>query len=172
MNDTRFSMTIRLRQGTSVLLRKALESDAGQIRALHTESIRHFCSASYTPQQIEEWVGFLAVERYVGAMKILEFVVVEADGKLQGFCILNLQTGELHAIYLLPSATGHGLGRELMKWAETTARKHGWKELVLQATLNAVPFYQKCGFQSECTTNQPLPSGMPRACVKMHKALV
>ncbi len=46
-----------------MLIRKALESDAEQIWALHTESIRHFCSSSYTREQIEEWVRVPAVER-------------------------------------------------------------------------------------------------------------
>ncbi len=154
-----------------MLIRNAIESDAEQIWTLHAESIRHFCSGVYTFEQIDEWVGALALERYRAAMKALEFVVAEDDGKVQGFCILNLQTGELHAIYLSPAATGHGLGRKLMDWAETTAHQHGWKELILQATLNAVPFYEKCGFQIECTTNQPLPSGMSRACVRMRKIL-
>ncbi len=155
-----------------MLIRKALENDAERIWALHVESILHFCSSSYTGEQIDEWVRVLAVERYLTAMKTLEFVVADEDGKVQGFSILNLQTGELHAIYLSPAATGRGLGRELMKWAETMARCHGGKELILQATLNAVSFYERCGFQIECTTNQPLPSGRPRACVKMRKTLV
>jgi GNAT superfamily N-acetyltransferase len=154
-----------------MIIREALESDAERIWTLHTESIRHFCGSTYTQEQIDEWVGFLTVERYAAAMKSLEFVVGEEGGKVQGFCILNLQTGELHAIYLAPTASGRGLGRQLMNWAETMARDHGWKELVLQSTLNAVSFYEKCGFQIEGTTNQPLPSGMPRACVKMRKAL-
>lgn len=154
-----------------MLIRKAVESDAGRIWELHAESIRHFCSAAYTPEQIDEWVGALALERYFAAMKALEFVVADEGNEVQGFCILNLQTGELHAIYLSPAATGRGLGRKLMTWAEKMAHQHGWKELVLQATLNAVPFYEKCGFLIECTTNQPLPSGMSRACVRMRKTL-
>ncbi len=154
-----------------MLIRKAVESDAEPIWELHAESIRHFCSASYTPEQIDEWVGALALDRYLQAMKALEFVVAEEDNQVRGFCILNLQSGELHAIYLSPTATGRGLGRRLMTWAETTAHQHGWKELILQATLNAVRFYEKCGFKAECATNQPLPSGMPRACVRMRKTL-
>jgi len=154
-----------------VLIRKALETDAEQIWSVHTASIRHFCSKSYTRDQIDEWIGFLAPERYLEPIRRLEFVVAEVDRQVQGFCILNLETGELHAIYLAPAAARHGLGSKLMTWAETTARQHGWAELFLKATLNAVPFYEKCGFRIERTTNHPLPSGTPRACVEMRKAL-
>ncbi len=155
-----------------MLIRKAVDSDAERIWTLHAESIRQFCSAFYTREQIDEWVGGLALERYRSAMKATEFVVAEVDSEVQGFCILNLQSGELQALYLSPPATGRGLGSNLMRWAEATAHQHGWKELVLQATLNAVPFYEKCGFHTECTGNQPLPSGTPRTCVRMRKNLV
>ena len=58
-----------------------------------------------------------------------------------------------------------------MGWAEGWARRSGWTELFLMATLNAVPFYEKCGFRAVRTANAPLPSGAPRACVEMRKQI-
>ena len=155
-----------------MVIRRARVSDAERVWKVHTASIRRFCSKAYTPEQIEEWTGALAPDRYLDGIRTLEFIVAEMDGQVEGFCILNLETGELHAIYLSPVAAGKGLGRELMGWAEETAREHGWTELFLKATLNAVSFYEKCGFLPGRTTNHPLPSGSPRACVEMRKSLV
>lgn len=154
-----------------MIIRKALVTDAEQIWKVHTASIRRFCSGAYTLEQIEEWTAALAPDRYLDTIRTLECVVAEVDGRVQGFCILDLGAGEVHAIYLAPAAAGKGLGRQLMGWAEATAEQHGWKELFVKATLNAVPFYEKCGFQSRCTANHPLPSGTPRACVEMRKSL-
>jgi GNAT superfamily N-acetyltransferase len=138
---------------------------------VHTASIRRFCAGAYTPAQIEEWTETLAPDRYLDSIKTLEIVVAEIDDQVEGFCILDPGTGEIHAIYLSPAAAGKGFGRQLMAWAERTARAHGWTELFLKATLNAVPFYEKCGFVAGLTTNHPLPSGTVRACVEMRKSL-
>ena len=154
-----------------MLIRRALPSDAERIWKVHTASIRHFCSDAYTPEQIDEWTGLLTPERYLDGIESLDFVVAEIDGQVQGFCILNLETGELHAIYLAPEAAGVGYGRQLMDWAEGAARQRGWEELSVKATLNAVSFYENCGYSMGRTTNQPLPSGTARACVEMRKRL-
>jgi N-acetylglutamate synthase-like GNAT family acetyltransferase len=154
-----------------VLIRKALVTDAEQIWAVHSASIREVCSGSYTLEQIDEWIAVLAPGHYLEPIETLEFVVAEVDGQVQGFCILNLDTGELHAVYVAPAACGRGIGRELMTWAENTASRHGWAELFLKATLNAVSFYEKCGFRAGRLSNHPLPSGTPRACVEMRKTL-
>lgn len=152
-------------------IRKARPTDADQICRAHVASIRRFCSAAYSEELIEEWTGLLAPDRYLESIETLEFVVAELDHRVEGFCILNLETGELHALYLSPSAAGRGHGRALMAWAEETARSRGFAELFLKATLNAVPFYSKCGFVTGRATSSPLPSGAERACVEMRKTL-
>lgn len=155
-----------------MVIRRAQVSDVNRICSVHAESIRRLCSAAYMPEQIEEWVGMLAPDRYVDAVNTLEFVVAEIEAQVEGFCILNLETGELHALYLSPASAGRGHGRTLMAWAEAAARSHGWTTLFLKATRNAVPFYAKCGFTEGRTANQPLPSGAARECVEMRKSLV
>lgn len=152
-------------------IRRARAGDAEQICRVHVASIRRFCSAAYPAGQIEEWTGLLAPDRYLESIETLEFVVAELDQRVEGFCILNLETGELHALYLSPFAAGRGHGRALMAWAEETARSRGFAELFLKATLNAAPFYSKCGFVTGRAASSPLPSGAERACVEMRKTL-
>lgn len=134
-------------------IRGAVETDAEQICCVHRASIRQLCSVSYEPDLIEEWISFLMPERYLEAINTLDFVVAEVDGRVQGFYVLDIRAGELDAIHLAPPAAGRGLGRAFMARAEATARPHGLTELFVKATLNAVSFYERCGFRIERHSN-------------------
>lgn len=154
-----------------MLIRKARIEDADRIWSIHTAAIRHACAPSYPPALIDEWTGALSPERYLEPLRSMACAVAEKSGIVAGFCFLDLRAGELHAIYVAPDFTGRGIGGRLVAWAETTARADGREELFLKATLNAVTFYERCGFHRGAATNQPLPSGTPRACIEMRKRL-
>lgn len=43
------------------------------------------------------------------------------------------------------------------------------RPLLLSASLNAVPFYQRCGFRALREESYPHPSGIPLASVRMQR---
>jgi GNAT superfamily N-acetyltransferase len=151
-------------------VRRAAAGDASQICSLHRASIRQLCSTAYTAAEIAAWVEPLEPQRYLPLMRQFEFYVVE-DEEVVGFLILDLDSAELNALYLHPRAVGRGIGRRLVALAEDRARQTGLRKLRLKATLNAVGFYQACGFERVCASRCEHPSGQELACIEMTKTL-
>lgn len=55
-------------------------------------------------------------------------------------------TAKLERLAILPSHRGQGIGQLLMKKAETVALERGRKEMVLNAQVQALPFYRRLGY--------------------------
>ena len=151
-------------------IRRASQDDAPEICTLHKASIRQLCSTAYAPEQIAAWTEPLTPDRYPPAMQQLEFFVAEED-RVLGFFILDLEGAELNAIYLHPDAAGRGVGRRLVEFAEDLARERSLTELKLKSTLNAVGFYEACGFRRVRESIHTHPAGVELLCVEMTKTL-
>ena len=103
-------------------------------------------------------------------MERFELFVAEED-RVLAFLILDLEGAELNAIYLHPDAVGHGVGRRLVELAEGLARDNSLSELKLKSTLNAVGFYEACGFHRVRESIHMHPAGVELRCVEMTKDL-
>lgn len=144
-------------------LREAAPEDAGAVAAVQVASWR----SAYRGILPESLLAGLSVEeRTRGFRTALEpgaptrIWLVEARGRLMGFAAVGpcrdaganpARTGEVHAIYLLPEAWGHGLGRALMDRAlgELAGRGHEAAVLwVLERNLRAQRFYEAGGWQA------------------------
>ena len=151
-------------------IRKATPADAAEICSVHIASILGLCDRSYSKEQIDAWIEPLVPGLYLPAMEKFTFFVAEQDHIL-GFSMLDVEGAELNAIYLHPDAVGRGIGRRLLELAEQLARQRSVKILRLKATLNAVGFYQACGFRQVGTNVHRTPSGLELDCVEMEKRL-
>ncbi|MFK5108774.1 GNAT family N-acetyltransferase, partial [Klebsiella pneumoniae] len=70
----------------------------------------------------------------------------ECEGKAYGFGRLDLLTGEIASLYVLPEASGMGIGTKMLTALLFEAKKSSPREVWLNAALNAVPFYLAQGF--------------------------
>jgi ribosomal protein S18 acetylase RimI-like enzyme len=67
-----------------------------------------------------------------------------------GVCRLlfnNESEGQIRSLGVDEKYRGRGLGAMLVKWMEEIARKNGAKSIILHARDNAIPFYEKQGYQ-------------------------
>ena len=151
-------------------IRRAAPGDAQEICTLHRASIRQLCSVAYPPDKIAAWTDPLTPDRYLPAMQQFDFFVAE-DSRILGFVILDVNGAELNAIYLHPDAIGRGVGRRLFEHAERLARDHSVSELKVRSTLNAVGFYEACGFSRVRESVHVHPAGVELPCVEMTKTL-
>lgn len=151
-------------------IRRASEDDAQEICTLHIASIRQLCGSVYSPEQIAGWIKALTPDRYLSAMEQFEFFVAEEEGLL-GFFILDLIGAELNALYIHPEAVGRGVGKRLFRVAEHLAIENTTPKLRLKSTLNAIGFYESCGFSVVCETTHTSPTGVVLPCVEMIKVL-
>lgn len=154
-----------------VLVRAALASDAVGIADAHVQSIRGLCGPSYEASQIDAWVAGKRAEIYLEAIAKYPFFVAVWDGGIAGFSQLRPETADVRAIYVRPDCVRQGVGRQLLQAVETVAREHALTRLQVQATLNAVPFYQAQGYALDRFTTFMLKIGTALPCADMHKNL-
>ena len=142
----------------NLTFRDAVESDVDNIYKVHTASIRQLCSAHYSKEQINSWIGTQRKEQYIQLIARNDHIVVAEDGSGQMIAVADLRpctdreqfssevNFEVYGFYVLPLATRQGVGRRLMAELERRALEQGCVRLGVCSTLNATPFYEACGF--------------------------
>ena len=143
-------MTYLLKDGQSVLIRQAQESDAAQMlimaRQCASES-RNLCSTEAEAKWIRDRSG-------EGAL----LQVVEANERLLGNCMVYPQGRRLRVrhrcgvgIGLLKKIWNQGVGTVMMQNAIDFAKAHGYEQMeldVVSTNVSAIHLYEKLGFVS------------------------
>ena len=126
-----------------VSIRLATQADAPAIHDLHLRSVRALCSPYYEHDVIEGWLGGRSPSGYLRGISSGAIFVAEVHTQLLGFG--EAVRGEILAIYVDPRWVGRGVGRRLLSEAlDLAAAPLG--SVRLEATLNAVSFYERGGF--------------------------
>jgi GNAT superfamily N-acetyltransferase len=163
-----------------MIIRRAHPVDAPAIAAVHVDSWR----AAYlglipisvlnelsVPGRTASWVRILADGEARGSRA---WVAVVA-GRILGFVSAGLTrdaedrgaaVGEVYAIYLTPTAWGHGLGGELLRTAEDDLCERGNRTAtiwVLAGNTRARRFYEQCGYAVDGKTRSEaaFPAALP-----------
>lgn len=138
---------------------------------MHHASIRAACSREYTAEQVEAWTYQTPVHFRWALLRGDEwYVVAERDERIVGFS--SLKGDLLQAIYVDPLELGSGVGRRLVARVEREARRRGTTRLRLKASLNAVGFYRRLGFEGRRNGHLHTLAGIPLPYVAMRKDLV
>jgi putative acetyltransferase len=155
-----------------IIIRRATEEDCPSIARVHTSAVRAIPTGYYAPEEIEAWAIPRKIESYQQFIHSKEFYVATEGEIIVGFGILNRETKEIEAVYASPEAKGKGVGLKLLQKLEEQGRDLGLKALRLNASLNAVGFYQRAGYVGQEESKYRLLSGVEIRCVPMIKALV
>jgi N-acetylglutamate synthase-like GNAT family acetyltransferase len=153
------------------IVRRAKEEDCAGVLRVHLRAIREIARSHYTSEEIEAWAGPRKPEHYVESIQSKEFYVAEEDGAVIGFGTLNQRQGEIEAVYVSPEVVRRGAGKALLQRLEERAQALGIKSLKMDASLNAVPFYESAGYESQKAMKHRLASGVEIGCVLMTKEL-
>jgi putative acetyltransferase len=152
-------------------VRRATPEDSAAVGRVHVRAIKRLCVHHYAPAEIAAWAGPRRPDHYVAAIRQKDFYVAEEAGAVVGFSTLDAAAGEVEAVYVTPEATGRGIGLQLLRVLEERARKLRVRALHLNASLNAVPFYERAGYERQGLTKHRLTGGVEIACVLMTKEL-
>lgn len=138
---------------------------------LRTRAVRITCASHYPPDIIDAWCATPAPERLPALIEAGGALVADEAGRMRGYAILDLESGEVDAVFVEPDQQGRGIARALMAALEAMALRHGLRRLFLSASLNAVPFYQRAGFVPLREELYPHRSGIDLRSVFMEKLL-
>ncbi|MBV8047127.1 MAG: GNAT family N-acetyltransferase [Paludibacterium sp.] len=156
-------MMLRIRQARGI--------DAAGVLGLRRAAILAHCPTHYPMPLLQRWVeggvtpafeAFVAEKVYLG----------ERDGALLACGALDSDSGQIDAVFVDPTANGHGYARAMMAFLEERARTLGLETLRLDATLNAAPFYRRLGFIGDSQGRYDSPRGFSLPCIPMSKTLL
>jgi len=138
---------------------------------VHSAAVSGIRTGLYTPEEIQAWAVPRKPERYEESIRSKVFFVAEEGGVITGFGVLNQESAEVEAVYVMPGAGRRGIGLELLRKLEEQAGALGLDVLRLNASLNAVPFYEKAGYVAQEGSKYRLSTGVEIACVPMVKLM-
>ncbi len=158
-------------EAEALTIRRAREEDADAVGRVHRGAIRELARGHYTDEQIEAWSGPRPAGHFAKVIGAKEFYVAEEGGEVVGFGSLDAGACEVDAVYVAPSAAGRGVGMRLLLAVEERARELGLKSLRVSASLNAVGFYERAGFELRAAGAHRLWNGVDLPCAHMTKEL-
>ena len=165
-------------------IRFASEKDVESIHRIRVTAIRAKCSSHYKQEDINSWAARRQKEDFLPEINACEITVAEhvEDGKILGFGHLIMITSPvkeceqktlmIKGLFVDPHCGVKGVGSALMKEIEQRARDEEEADiLIVEAALNAVEFYKKCGFTFLQLTTHRISEQVCLECHKMVKKL-
>lgn len=128
----------------TLIVRPAEREDAPAILAVHRESFLTLCATHYEPDVLAHYFANKTVAGYHPAIDRREMLVCQRGAEIIGMA--HAVPGEIAGLFVHPDAARQGVGRLLMQHALPLAMQDHSGPVRLEATLNAVPFYERCGF--------------------------
>jgi putative acetyltransferase len=155
----------------TIRLRRARPEDVDAVHLAHAAAIRAGARDHYAPEVVEAWVDAFNPGNFPRNVQRMAFFVAELpDGRIPGFLAVDLKTRELDSLYVAPWAKGSGLGSYLLGYGEELARLSGLTDLWLDASLNAVSFYARYGWE-EIGRHSRVRKGVEIPVMRMEKLL-
>jgi putative acetyltransferase len=150
-------------------------AEARRFLEIHHESVRGLAANDYPPSVIDTWASPITAERLAQFLQNSDDeirLIAEVDGEAAGIGALVVANSELRACYVLPSAARRGVGAALVNEIERIAREHGIRELQLESSVTAEPFYAALGYRVEKRRQHAIAPGVKMAAITMRKELV
>jgi len=154
------------------LVRPARPADADAFRATLAAAIEAFGPEAYDEREVAAWLPSDDDPVLDGIEEPGQVVVVaEREETVAGVGRLDAEDGEVIAVYVHPDHARRGVGSTLLAHLEGHARAAGLSELTLVASLNAVDFYERTGYERVGAVSHETSGGVELDCVEMRKSL-
>lgn len=132
------------------LIRSSDVDESDKIVELLRRSIFEICGPDYGDDEsiLNNWVENKTIKNiksWIENEQSLSLSYLEEE-KVVGFCLSNIK-GEILLLYVLPEATGKGVGTKLYQSMEDSLASLGIERLVAYSTITAKSFYLKMGFK-------------------------
>ena len=151
--------------------------DLADVRSLHATSFRLLAGHSFTDSEITAFSAHVYGMSYTTAlseaMQRRQLFGARVAGELVGTAGWsagdgNVIVARIRWVFVRPMFTGLGLGTRLVRTTEAAARRAGFESLSVEATLNAVEFFARLGYDITSHGVRPLAAreGLPVAFMR------
>jgi len=155
-----------------IVIRAAQPEDAATILALHRAAVNGERGAGrYDDAQIDAWADRHTVADLRARIAGRTFFIARRGAQSVGYAQLDIPAMIVRSVYVAPQSARQGIGRRLVEAAEAAAEAAGLGRLELDASLNAVAFYEAVGFHRVGSHDHCLQNGQVMPCVHMAKRL-
>lgn len=129
-------------------LRPFLAADTMALRELFAQSIEELTADDYDEDQRAAWASAAAdAEAFAARLGAMTTLVVQVEGEYAGFASLkNNDTFDM--LFVHPYFAGEGVGATLAEAIERIARGRGAKEITVEASDTAEPFFEARGYEA------------------------
>ncbi len=149
----------KLQNSANITYRRSTVEDMTVVFSLVSASVRLLSPVPYSQDVVDTWMHGRDVEDYRSDCADSRIWIAEIEGRAIGFS--HGETGEIKRLFVDADFAGFGVGAALMKRALDDALSCGSGEVLIEATLNAVPFYKKWGFHEVGEGVFPGRKGLP-----------
>lgn len=84
---------------------------------------------------------------------------------------IHRDSGAIEAVFVDPRYMRQGIARQLLSFLEQQAASAGLREVKLDATFNALDFYEHCGYSPVSISQYQSECGLSLHCMHMTKQL-
>lgn len=127
-----------------MIIRRARPDDIDALFEITRDSFLGLAAGHYSQAQMDGWMDGCSPATYLEGVEAGRVHVAEVDGRVVGY--VEALPGEVLRLFVLPTAAGRGLGRELMELGIRMAREGHGGPVALESLRNAVAFYERLGF--------------------------
>jgi putative acetyltransferase len=167
-----------MKNSAAIIVRRAGPADVDDIAAAHLDSIRSIGPLYYDASVVNDWSAGLNGDVYRNAMASGEVFYVAIGGARESLEVLGFSSHRVDdnehgvTVYVRGKAARRGIGSALLRAAQADAIAAGAASLHVDASLAAVEFYKRHGFEEVGRGEHRLASGGAMASVFMRKSLV
>lgn len=127
------------------------ESDAAEVSALITKTMRISNSKDYSPEHIEKDVALFTPEKVIQRASWTHFYVLRDGERIVGCGAIGPYWGKedessLFNIFVLPEYQGKGVGRKIVETLEADEYALRAKRIEVPASITGRDFYRKMGY--------------------------
>ena len=133
----------------------------------------------YSKETVQKWTARQHPNQYIPFIENREITLaISSEGEVVGFGHLilgNRQDGsdtcQLKGLFVSPKWARKGVGTALLQHVENQARLGGYKNVSLQASLNAKEFYKRMSYTVVDSDDKHVCCDQQIKCILMNKSL-
>jgi putative acetyltransferase len=138
--------------GKTVVIRLVSVDEHSHVRNLHARSMASQSAESLTDAEAAAFVAFVRSPGYSDLLRGEGLYGAFIDGQLIGTASWHVNADDGHAarissVFVDPMFMRLGIGARLLAEVEARAFQSGFNQLGISATINAVPFFERAGYQ-------------------------